>query len=149
PRRPAENEYPEVAAVEGLALSPDGRLLFTRSIRWRKDPPGSGGVHNASDIWDGRSGKHLHRLAKPGAWDPPATFAPAGGVRSLGGHSQPAPPDGRLRADALTAWNPLSGTVLRRFGEANPAVPRDDRRHDGSRQVTSLAVSPDGRLLAA
>jgi hypothetical protein len=66
----------------------------------------------------------------------------------LGGHSRDYPEGGQSRADALTAWDPAGGKVLRRF--ADPTASQVDPRfaHFG-RQVNPLAVSPDGRLLAA
>jgi hypothetical protein len=68
----------------------------------------------------------------------------------LGGHSLDSSWRGeeRKRADALTAWNPAAGKFLFRFTE--PDRPRkDDRRENFGWRVVALAISPDGRLVAA
>ncbi len=134
---------PERVVVNSVDLSPDGRLLFTNSSR-RWDGPRGGGYQNSNDVWDGRSGKHLYRLTKPETEHPPGVFSPDGQVLYLGGHSL----DGRGRrlADALTAWDPTAGTLLRCFEE--PQREADTRfKERFGRMVATLAVSPDGRLL--
>jgi RNA polymerase sigma factor (sigma-70 family) len=147
PRKPGDtNKQPEVVRVDyAVSLSPDGRLLFTNSVREPKDR--SGGFQNSNDVWDARTGKHLHRLEKPQAWYPPAGFSPDSQVLYLGGHSLDWPKEGRSRADALTAWDPVAGKLLRRFGEPDPSNQVRTAPEFG-RQVQALAVSPDGRLLA-
>jgi hypothetical protein len=66
----------------------------------------------------------------------------------LGGHSPDWPERGRIRGDALTVWDPAAGKLLRRFIEPDrSAQPR--QLPDFGRRVQALAVSPDGRLLAA
>jgi hypothetical protein len=137
-----------VVSVGSVALSRDGRLLFTNSVRSKPEPRG-GTWHNANDVWDARTGKHLHRLEKPEPAYPPGGFSPDGRVIYLGGHSYD-PADGkRTRADALTAWDPAAGKVLRRIAEPEPGQREDNpHRKDFGRHIKTLAVSPDGRLLA-
>ncbi len=144
PQKPAGiGKGPERVVVNAVGLSTDGRLLFTNSSRWQDNP--LMGFHNSNNVWDGRSGKHLHRLTKPETEYPPGVFSPDGQALYLGGHSM----DGRGRqlADALTAWDPSAGTLLRRFEEPQPAA--HTRSKEFGRMVPTLAVSPDGRLLAA
>src|SRR5262249_35871599 len=69
PQRP--NEGPEVVTVNSVSLSPDGRFLFTNSVRW----DAYGGHQNSNDVWDARSGKLCHRLKDPETEYPPAAFA--------------------------------------------------------------------------
>jgi WD40 repeat protein len=138
---------PMVTAINSVVLSSDGRLLFTNSVRQMKGDLTGGGIHNTNDVWDARTGKHLHRLAKPETWYPPAVFAPDGRAVYLGGHSLDAPKQGRQRTDALTAWDARTGKLIRRFADPGEGARRD--RHDFGRDVAALAVSPDGRLLAA
>ncbi|QJW99067.1 sigma-70 family RNA polymerase sigma factor [Frigoriglobus tundricola] len=130
-----------------LCLSPDGRFLFTNSLFDRKKNPG-GDIHNANDVWDARSGKHLHRLKKPTSLHPPAGFSPDGRVMYLGGRSADSPSEGMVWGDALTAWDPLAGKLVRRFVEPDRPDHLRDVQNFG-RNVQALAVSPDGRLLAA
>jgi RNA polymerase sigma factor (sigma-70 family) len=139
---------PEIAAVRSAALSPDGRLLFTNSVRRPKANPAAGGYHNANDVWDGRTGRHLRRLTTIQTWYPPAAFAPDGRVLYLGGHSVGGPRGGRDRADALTAWDPAAGKLLRRFVESERDESRPGFDKEFGRKVDAVAVSPDGRLLA-
>ena len=130
-----------------FCLSPDGRFLFTHSLRDRKKNP-QGDNHNANDVWDTRTGKHLYRLEKPHPWYPPAGFSPDGRVMYLGGHSSNRPEHGQVQADALTAWDPAAGKLIRRFVEPDqPFRPKSLQNY--GRRVRVLAVSPHGRLLAA
>ena len=145
PDRPAGiKEGPEIVTVPSAAVSPDGRYVFTSSIRWQKDPKG-GGFHNSNDVWDGRTGKHLHRLTAPEPTYPLGVFSPDGRVLYEGGHSSDY--RGRRRADALTAWDPSTGTLLRRFAEPERGE-KLPRHEQFGRMVSCLALSPDGRLLA-
>jgi RNA polymerase sigma factor (sigma-70 family) len=138
----------DVAAVKSVALSPDGRFLFTNSTRSAKGKPAGGGFQNANDVWDGRTGKHLHRLTTPEPPYPPAAFAPDSRVLYLGGQGREDPGRGLEQADALTAWDPAAGTLRRRFANPGPGGANREETAFG-RMVDPVAVSPDGRLLAA
>jgi RNA polymerase sigma factor (sigma-70 family) len=140
-----DEKHSRIVGVNSLQLSPDGRLLFTNSIRWAK-VRGQGASHNANDIWDARTGKHLHRLAKPDAWYAQSAFAPDGRVMYLGGHGIDQPDAGRMRFDALTTWDPAAGKVLSRH--PNPDLIGHQPNPDLGRHIKALAVSPNGRLLA-
>jgi WD40 repeat protein len=138
---------PGDVTLRSASLSPDGAILFSNAVR--RDP--RGWYQNANDVWDARSGKHLHRLPTPEREYfeyPPAAFSPDGRVMYLGGSGHDAPERGRQWADALTAWDAAAGKLLRRFAaSAQPPPARTGlppRRH-----VRAVAVSPDGRLLAA
>ena len=66
----------------------------------------------------------------------------------LGGHGRNSPTSGR--ADALTAWDTATGRFLRRFDSSEPDVPPEVVTNwDVGRTADPLALSPDGRLLAA
>ncbi len=142
----SEEKHPEVVRVDyAVRLSPDGRFLFTNSVRQSK----GGGSQNSNDVWDARTGKHLHRLEKPEAWyRPPAGFSPDSRWYTWVATATTGRSEDGLRADALTAWDPVSGKLLRRFIEPNRS---NQPKHtpDFGRQIQALAVSPDGRLLAA
>ncbi len=140
PGKPAgPNKSREIVTVYSAALSPDGRFLFTNSIRWQNQ-----GVYNGNDLWDARSGKHLHRLAPPKIEYSPAAFAPDRQLMYLGGSGFPK------RTDALTTWDPAAGTLLRRFADPNPGAGSGDPTGMRSyRRVEAIALSPDNRLLAA
>jgi WD40 repeat protein len=142
---PGTNGGPEIVVVQSLALSPDGRLLFTNSIRWSADPK-KGASQNANDVWDARTGKRLRRLTKAETEYPPAAFSPDARVLYLGGNSLDWPQRGRRKADALTARDPTTGAILLQFaGPPGAPVPGAD---PSGRQVRAVALSPDGRLLA-
>ncbi len=134
---------PERVVVNSVTLSADGRLLFTNSSRWQDNP--LTGYHNSNDVWDSRTGKHLHRLAAPETEYPPGAFAPDGRVLYVGGHSLNQ--RGRREADALTAWDPSTGKLLGRLADPGRG-PKSQIQERFGRMVSSLAVSPDGRLLA-
>jgi WD40 repeat protein len=134
----------EIVTVRSAAVSPDGRYVFTNSIRWQKDAK-RGGDQNSNDVWDGRTGKLLHRLTAPVTWYPPGVFSPDGRELYLGGNSLNF--EKRRTADALTAWDPSRGTLLRRFAVPENLATLSEYERSG-RSVNSLALSPDGRLLA-
>src|SRR5262249_7267465 len=91
PDKPAgADKGADIVTVRSAALSPDGRFLFTSSVRWNVDPA-KGGYNNTNDVWDARTGKHLHRLTKPETEHPPAAFSPDSRTLYLGGHSLDSP----------------------------------------------------------
>jgi hypothetical protein len=79
---------------------------------------------------------------------PPAAFAPDSRTLYLGGHSLDWPERGRRLADALTAGDPLTGTLRRRFADPDPAGEASQFTERFGRKVETLALSPDGRVLA-
>ncbi|MDB5313266.1 MAG: hypothetical protein JWO38_7468, partial [Gemmataceae bacterium] len=147
---PRSKDRPEVVRPGGLALSPDGRFLFTSSTRWLTGPR-DGSYPNGTDVWDARTGKHLHKLGSPASASESAVFAPDGPVMYLGGTGVTDPGTGRSLADALTAWDPEAGKLRRRFVVSDSG--RKPFNGAGvppmAAHVASVAVSPDGRLLAA
>jgi RNA polymerase sigma factor (sigma-70 family) len=161
-KAPGLKERLKMVTVNSAVLSADGKFLFTNSIRWDADPT-TGADQNAkdvwdaeedwdaNDVWDARTGRRLHRLIVPRTQYPRAAFDPTSRVMYLGGVSVDLPARGRRMADALTARDPVAGTLLRRFADSDPGPPLrgDPRIEDRIRAVQAVAVSPDGRLLAA
>jgi WD40 repeat protein len=149
PLAPGTLGKPGDVTLRSASLSPDGRILFSNAVR--RDP--RGWHQNANDVWDARTGKHLHRLPTPEmeySEFPPAVFSPDGRVMYLGSWGRDWPDRSRQRADALTAWDAAAGKLLRRFaGSGPPPPPPPGRGADRGRHVAVVAVSPDGRLLAA
>jgi RNA polymerase sigma factor (sigma-70 family) len=147
PLAPGTPGKPGDVIVRSASLSPDGRILFSNAVR--RDP--RGWYQNANDVWGARTGKHLHRLPTPEMEYfeyPPAAFSPDGRVMYLGGSGHDLPQRGRRWADALTAWDAAAGKLLRRFA-ATAQPPPARRGLPPRRHVPAVAVSPDGRLLAA
>jgi WD40 repeat protein len=137
-------EEGDVMSVNSVALSPDGQLLFTYA---RRD-----GQQAANDVWDVRNGKHLHRLAAPKTDYPSAAFAANGRVLYVGGRGADRPDQVRR----LTAWDPAAGTLIQPFADPYPKPVGESRAAQAAlermmelRTVEAVAVSPDGRLLAA
>jgi RNA polymerase sigma factor (sigma-70 family) len=129
--------------VHSAALSPDGRWLFTYA--------GRDGQPAAHDVWDARTGKHLHRLAAPQTDYLSAAFAADGRVLYLGGRGVDRPDQVRK----LAAWDPAAGTLLLQFADPypkpvaeSPAAEAALKRRMDLRTVEAVAASPDGRLLA-
>jgi WD40 repeat protein len=147
PLAPGTPGSPGDVVVRSASLSPDGAILFSNAVR--RDP--RGWYQNANDLWDARTGKHLHRLPTPEmeySEYPPAVFSPDGRVMYLGGSGRDLPDRGRRWDDALTAWDAVAGKLLRRFASSGPPPP-SGRGRAPMRFVGAVAVSPDGRLLAA
>jgi RNA polymerase sigma factor (sigma-70 family) len=149
PLAPGTPGKPGDVIVRSATLSPDGAILFSNAVR--RDP--RGWYQNANDVWGARTGKHLHRLPTPEqeySEYPPAAFSPDGRVMYLGGSGRDLPARGRRWDDALTAWDAAAGKLLRRFSASGPPPPRrGGLGRDPIRHVAAVAVSPDGRLLAA
>jgi RNA polymerase sigma factor (sigma-70 family) len=147
PPAPATPDVPKeggaVVAIRSVALSGDAQFLFTNSIRKQT----RGGFPNANDVWEARTGKRLHRLTKPLTEYPAAAFAPDSRTLYLGGHGLDWPDRGRKLTDALTAWDPQTGGLLRRFTDPGGRISLP--RGHLVRTVHPLAMSVDGRLLAA
>jgi WD40 repeat protein len=159
-KTPDWKERLKIVTVKSAALSPDGRFLFTNSVRWDADPAEGAGEnakdvwdaddYDATDVWDARSGKRLRRLTVPWTQHPRAAFAPDSRVMYLGGHGVDLPERGWKVTDALTARDPAAGTLVRRFADSNPGrALRGDPLLGGMRTVVAVAASSDGRLLAA
>ena len=68
----------------------------------------------------------------------------------LAGHSVDVPARGKKLTDASTVLDPATGVLIRRFADPDPARALRSRRDwGGTRSFQAVALSPDGRLLAA
>jgi hypothetical protein len=111
-----------VNSVDGLAFSPDGRLLVT----WAENPLGhGGGMIDRTYVWDVASGRHVPTLSE--------------GL-PVGARSAAFAPDGRTLATASA-----DGTV-RLWETATWKLRAEFRGHRD--RVTALAFGPDGRLFS-
>jgi WD40 repeat protein len=160
-KTPDRKEHLKIVTVKSAVLSPDGRFLFTSSVRWDADPVNGTDMNaaevwdleadwDANDVWDARTGKRLHRLTAPRTQYPRAAFATNSRVMYLGGHSVDFSAHGQKVMDALTARDPATGLLIRRFADSDPGRAfRRECRLGGIRSIQAVALSPDGRLLAA
>lgn len=141
---------PQLIGFGSLVLSPDSRFLFSSSHH-RSAGQGVAVHPNGNDLWDARTGKLLHHLRPSISGYPPAAFASDGQVMYMGGIGIVQPGEGRSLADALTVRDPETGKLLRQFTVSDAGRKPFNGAGVGSMaaHVTSLAVSPDGRLLAA
>jgi WD40 repeat protein len=136
----------------GLAFSPDGKLLA------------SGDVQATVRVWDVKEGKEVREidnksgtevlalafgpdnktLACAGAWNDSSFLPKKGDVIKIGGKEVPF--DGVLNIQGVEMTRKEGNFVL----QWDVATGKEVRRFGGLRdKVRSLAVSPDGKLLAA
>jgi RNA polymerase sigma factor (sigma-70 family) len=133
----------EVMSINSVALSPDGRLLFTYARE--------NGQEATHDVWNARTGKHLQRLVAPRTDYCVAAFSANGRMLYTGGRGVDRPDEVRK----LTAWDPTAGTLIRQFADPYPKPVENSpdaqmklQLMPATRSVEAVAVSPDGRLLA-
>ena len=138
-------DRPDAAEVDSVSLSSDGRFVFTYSLRIPNAGQSDEGQY-ANDVWDAHTGKHLHRLKAPKTRYQ-AAFSPDGRVMYLGGNSLERGDRQERQADGLTAWDPMAGTLRRRF--TDPFQNLRMKRPGSEWDVCAIAASPDGCLLAA
>jgi sugar lactone lactonase YvrE len=140
--------------VNGVAFSPDGRLLATAS------------TDKTARIWEVANGQEHTRVTHDGAVVEAVAFSPDGRLLATAGHDQTAriwgltsgqqrtrithegavfavafSPDGRLLATA-------SHDQTARVWEVASGQERTRVTHDTYQRVVGVAFSPDGRLLA-
>jgi hypothetical protein len=136
---------PEEVACREASLSPDGRVLAVRTERRWKELRGAKILRwvdlLATELWDATSGKRLQRLDLDGMYSPAPLFAADGRLLLL---SRVGPPlnEGAEPSEVLSVWSVEPLRMRRAF-----ASPRPDP--DGKRRVRHVALSPDGRTLAA
>jgi len=111
-----------------LALSPDGQLLL------------SGNIEGEVRLWDPRSGEELGRLRRPRGRVNAAVFLPQGRYVLTAG--QDGSGSGKGRA-VIRLWDVRTRRLIARFAD-----PLQEEKIDES-SFFSLAVSPDGRRVAA
>src|SRR5262249_52774451 len=114
--------YGHLGPVHGLAVSPDGRWVA------------SGGEDRAVLVWDNLTGARVRALDGHATGVSCVAFSPDGrllaaGTRGSDSKDNPLPPE-------LKLYDPESAREVRALGGP-------------TRELKSLAFSPDGRLLAA
>ena len=124
----------EVYGIKFVCFSPDGKLLASGDYDWRLAREGkqpSGFVR----LWDAETGREIRTLKGHG-WRPTVgTFSPDGTLLATGGQedrlSKATRRDGWIRL-----WDVRSGREVRTF-----------KGHKD--EVSSVAMSPDGKLLVS
>jgi WD40 repeat protein len=119
-----ERTLHDVAAVQHLALSRDGKLLAAGLSH--DDPSSARSWHDTASLWDVTTGKRLHELVLPTDMVSHVAFSPDGKTLATAD---------RL---AVTLWDTTTGNRQPPLAE-----------HGWAWAYRGLAFSPDGKTLAA
>ena len=135
------------ASCNDANLSPDGKMLAISSDRFwtskRGDFVQGNSMFNAAEMFDADNGRLLRKFEKPPS-SPKFAFTRDGRWLILAGGIQLAYKEGPEKfADAVSLWDPLTGKKRRSF-----ALPKTEGGLRG-RSINAIALSPDGRTLAA
>jgi len=109
--------------TRAVSVSPDGRTLAGRRLRWHSDKP------EPIVLWEVASGKERLRI-------PCTDYV----------HSLAYRPDGKILAGIVSPWRDTSTTTVRLWDTATGKELQALRGHEAS--ILALAFSPDGKLLA-
>lgn len=108
--------------ANSLAFSPDGLILA------------SGGSDKVIKLWNPRTGEHLHTLSGHTEAISSLTFSPDGQFLVSGSFDE-----------KIKCWHPSTGELLHTIDLEGP----DSYLEESENWVLSVALSPDGNLLAA